>query len=134
MKRYRIISELVMVVLFAFFLISCETVAQEAVEIIPIMAVESAPAITYEEDYEIVGYKFIFRLDGDIVTFKFVDAVGDSEIPIIAKALMDILPSAESFENPLPGNITIKLVSNMTAADFNKFIEHAKVLIYNTIY
>lgn len=123
-----------MVVLFASFLIGCATVAQEPVTIAPAKAVESVAAITSKAEYELVGYKYIFELDGNIVTFLFIDAVGDSEIPSIAKALMDILPGAESFQNPNPGEITIKLASNLTAADFNKFVEKAKLLIYDTIY
>lgn len=135
MKRYRIISELVMVVLFALSLLGCATAAvEQPIKPAPVMAAVATPAITSEAVYELVGYKYIFGLDGDIVTFKFIDAVGDSEIPVIAKALMDILPGAESFKNPSPGKITIKLASNLAASDFNIFVEKAKLLIYDTIY
>ena len=135
MKQIKIISVLVMVVLFAFSLVGCASVVEEPViNDVPAKSAESGPAISREAAYELVGYKYIFSLDGDVVTFKFIDAVGDSEIPVVAKALMDILPGALSFENPLPGQINIKLSSNLSAVDFDTFVEKAKVLIYDTIY
>lgn len=135
MKQIKIISVLVMVVLFAFSLVGCASVVNEPViNDAPAKTAEPGPAISREATYELVGYTYIFSLDGDVVTFKFIDAVGDSEIPVVAKALMDILPGAQSFENPLPGQINIRLSSNLSAVDFDTFVEKAKALIYDTIY
>ena len=135
MKQMKIISVLVMVVLFAFSLVGCASVSEDPViNEAPAKSAEPGPSINREAGYELVGYTYVFSLDGDIVTFKFIDAVGDAEIPVIAKALMEILPGAQFFENPFPGQIKIKLASNLSAADFDTFVEKAKALIYDTIY
>lgn len=127
MKQIKKISVLVSVVLCALSLVGCASVAKES-------TLASGPAIQREAEYELVGYPFKFVLDGDTVTFKFIDAAGDDEIPVIAKALMDVLPGAKSFDNPKPGQITITLAANLSAEDFDGFVEKAKVLIYDTIY
>lgn len=87
-----------------------------------------------EETYSIVGYDYRFILDGNSVTFKYVDAVGDDEIKVIASTLMGILPGAESYTNPCAGEIVILTKDNLTPAEFGLFVEEAKLLIYDTIY
>ncbi|MDD4012072.1 MAG: hypothetical protein PHI83_07990 [Sphaerochaetaceae bacterium] len=106
--------------------------AQAMAEVIEVEP--AVPAIQLAADYHIVGYDYIFALDGNEVTFKFVDAVGKDEIPVIAKALMAVLPKAVSFENPTFGCIKIKCETNLTKDQFDLFVEDAKKLIYDTIF
>ena len=138
-KNIKKISELVMAVLLIVCLASCATVKQgqamEASEqVVAETSAPSVPAISSEAEYELVGYKFVFAVDGNVVAFRYLDAVGDNEIPVIAKTLMDILPGAVEFSNPRPGEILIKLSDNLTADGFNTFVAKSKALIYDTIY
>lgn len=84
--------------------------------------------------YDLVGYRYVFELDGDTIAFKYVDAVGSDEIPVIAQALMAIIPGAVSYTNPAAGNITIKSKYILPEANFDKFVVAAEALIYDTIY
>lgn len=139
MKNIKKISELVMAVLLIVCLASCATAKQDQAmeaqeQVVAETPAPSVPAISSKAEYELVGYKFVFVLDGNVVAFKYLDAVGDDEIPLIARTLMDILPGAVEFSNPKPGEIQIKLSDNLTEAGFNTFVENAKALIYDTIY
>ena len=87
-----------------------------------------------EVAYRLVGYDYIFSLDGNEVTFKYVDAVGDDEVPVIAAALMGVLPGAVGYEAPIGGTIVLKAKANLTAVQFNEFVAAAQALIYDTIY
>ncbi len=91
-------------------------------------------AYSAEETYSLVGYDYRFILEGDSVTFKYVDAVGDEEVKVIASALMEILPGSESYSNPKAGEIVILTKGNLTPAEFGLFVEEAELLIYDTIY
>ncbi len=91
-------------------------------------------AYSVEEAYSLVGYDYRFILEGNSVTFKYVDAVGDEEIKVIASTLMGILPEAESYSNPKAGEIVILTKNNLTPAEFGLFVEEAELLIYDTIY
>lgn len=86
-----------------------------------------------EEKFAIVGYDYIFRLKGNTVVFKFIDAVGKKDIPVIANALMAVVPGAKSFSNPTYGEIDIE-TSGLTEYQFKSFVTFAEGLIYNTIY
>ena len=91
-------------------------------------------AYSAEETYSLVGYDYRFILDGNSVTFKYVDAVGDEEVKVIASTLMEILPGAKSYSNPMAGEIVILTKNNLTPEEFGLFVEEAELLIYDTIY
>ncbi len=93
-----------------------------------------AEASSCEETYSLVGYDYRFILEGKSVTFKYVDAVGDDEIKVIASTLMNILPGSVSYTNPRAGEIVILTKDNLTPSEFGMFVEEAKLLIYDTIY
>ena len=85
-------------------------------------------------EYNLVGYKFGFTLDGNTVTFDYVDAAGDDTIPLIASTLGSVLPGYCEYEYPEGGVIVLKTKASLTEAQFNAFVEAAEALIYDTIY
>ncbi len=110
------------VMLLSLCLIGCSTTWQKT---------EGAQAVA---EYNLVGYKFGFTLDGNTVTFDYVDAVGDSTIPLIASTLGSVLPGYCDYDYPEGGVIVLKAKANLTEAQFNEFVEAAEALIYDTIY
>ncbi len=121
MKSFRIFLALLVVLC----LIGCTSTGKAAA---------GSEAAVCEETYSLVGYDYRFILEGNSVTFKYVDAVGDEEIKVIASTLMGIIPGAESYTNPKAGEIVILTKDNLTPAEFGLFVEEAKLLIYDTIY
>lgn len=85
-------------------------------------------------NYSFVGYDYVFQLDGNTVQFKFLDIFNEEEIADMAKTLMASLPNAVEYSYPRPGNITIKTAKALTEAQFDRFVEGAKALIYDIIY
>lgn len=121
MKRSKIIS-ILLVLLLALCLSSCSSTWTKA------------EGLKAEATYSLVGYDFDFILDGNEVTFKYVDAVGEKEVPVIASALMNILPKAVGYDYPERGTIVLKAKSVLTDVQFNDFVAQAEALIYDTIY
>ena len=87
-----------------------------------------------EANYSLVGYDYVFQLDGDTVQFKFLDIFSTEEIDEIATELMAAVPNAVEYSYPQPGNITIKAAKNVSEADFAAFVEKAEAMIYSMIY
>ncbi len=85
-------------------------------------------------EYKLVGYDFLFTLDGNSVTYEYVDAVGDSRIPLIAETLGAVLPGYVGYEYPAGGMIILQSKCKLTEAQFDEFVTSAEALIYNTIY
>ena len=83
-----------------------------------------------ERDYSLVGYDYRFILDGNTVTFKYIDVVSDSEIEL----LVSLNSQFKSFDNPKAGTITLCAKRNLTLDEFNSFVDQAEALIYDTIY
>ncbi len=119
--RKSIISALA-VLLLAVCLIGCSTAWQKT---------DGVEAVA---EYNLVGYKYGFALDGNTVTFDYVDAVGDDTIPLIASTLGGVLPGYCGYEYPEGGVIVLKTKANVTEAQFGAFVEAAEALIYDTIY
>ncbi len=87
-----------------------------------------------ERDYSLVGYDYRFILDGNTVTFKYIDVVSDSEIELIGTTLVSLNSQFKSFDNPKAGTITLCAKRNLTLDEFNSFVDQAEALIYDTIY
>ena len=94
-------------------------------------AVEAAQT---EASYEIVGYRYVFTLQGNTVEVCYVDWYGDNEIQAMEDAFKAMIPNAVSAENPAPGRIVITSSKNISAKNFDAFVEQAKELVYNQIY
>ncbi len=95
---------------------------------------EAVEAEKTEASYDIVGYRYVFTLDGNTVEVNYVDWYGDDEIKAMEDAFMAMLPKAVSASNPAPGRIVITSAKNIPAKDFAAFVEQAKELVYNQIY
>ena len=83
--------------------------------------------------FNIVGYDFAITLDGDKVSFGFVDVYAKSQIPQIAKALMQVIPGAVGYEYPTFGKIVID-TNGLSEFMFHSFVGAAKGLVYNTLF
>lgn len=90
--------------------------------------------LNLDASYSLVGYDYTFVLDGNEVTFNYVDAVGDDEVPVIAQTLMGVLPGAMGYEAPIGGTIVLHAKANLTEIQFNEFVAAAEKLIYDTIF
>lgn len=95
---------------------------------------ELVPIAVASERYQVACYVYQFDINGRAITFKFIDSVGKDDIPVIAKALMDVIPSAQSYTNPKAGSIVISTKNYLTTEEFNAFVKKAEDLIYDTIY
>lgn len=98
-----------------------------------LLAADSAEIKAAEERYSLVGYDFLFTLTDDTIVFRYLDVAGKDEVPLIASALMKVLPGAVSFTTPKGGEIDI-LTPGMTERGFKAFVRFAEGLIYETIY
>lgn len=121
MKKTTIIS-LLLVLLLTLTFVSCSSTVTK---------VEGEKSM---ESYSLVGYDYLFLLDGNEVTFKYVDAVSADEVNLIASTLMAQLPNAKTFSNPKSGEIVILTKNALSLSEFDAFVENAKALIYDTIY
>lgn len=95
---------------------------------------ETVEAVKTEASYEIVGYRYVFAVDGNTVEVDYVDWYGDEEIKAMEDAFMAMIPNAVSASNPAPGRIVITSKNNISAKSFDAFVEQAKELVYNQIY
>lgn len=116
-------SILAVMVVLVILLVGCSTVKTPQRE-----------AIKLEAEYSLVGYNFVYVLDGNMLQFKFIDIVGVDEIPLIATTLMNIMPGAVSYEMAGPGKMLFILDGNMSEEQFNTFVETANGLIYKTFF
>ena len=121
MKRAKVLFILA-VLMTVLCLMSCSTTWKKA------------EGVKAEAVYSLVGYDYHFLLDGNEVIFNYVDAVGDDEVPVIASALMGVLPGAVGYEAPEGGQIILHAKKALTEAQFNEFVIAAEALIYDTIY
>lgn len=87
-----------------------------------------------QDTYEIVGYSYVFTLDGNKVEVNYVDWYGDEEIKGMEEAFMSMVPKARSAENPVSGTIVVMSKRNLTLDEFASFVEGAKELVYNQIF
>lgn len=84
--------------------------------------------------YKLVGYTYLFTLDGNSVLFEYVDEVGDDTVPQIANTLGSVLPHYVGYDYLEGGKILLECNKNLSEAEFNEFVKSAELLIYNTIY
>ena len=119
MKRIKMIS--VLIVALTLCLVGCASLG-------------SGEPVKAEANYSLVGYDYVFQLDGDTVQFKFMDIFSTEEIEAMAAELMTAVPNAVEYSYPQPGNITIKAAKNISEADFAAFVEKAEAMIYSMIY
>lgn len=87
-----------------------------------------------QETYEIVGYNYVFTLDGDEVQINYVDWYGDDEVRDMEASFMSMLPGAKGVENPVPGTIVVTTKRCLSLDEFNAFVDGAKDLIYDQIF
>ena len=121
MKNAKFISILLVLVL-ALSLMGCATQWKKA------------EGLKAEATYSLVGYDFSYVLDGNEITFNYVDAASDDELVLMGETLMSILPQAVSYEVVEAGSMVLRVKSALTEAQFNTFVETADALIYDTIY
>ncbi len=121
MKNAKFISILLVLVL-ALSLMGCTTQWKKA------------EGLKAEATYSLVGYDFKYVLDGNEITFNYVDAASDDELVLIGETLMSILPQAVSYEVVEAGSMVLKTKVALTEAQFNTFVEKTNALIYDTIY
>ncbi len=95
---------------------------------------KKAEGVKAVSEYKLVGYTYLFTLDGNAVTFEYMDAVGDDAIPQIADTLGSVLPHYVGYDYREGGRIILHSSSKLTEAQFNAFVKSAEALIYNTIY
>lgn len=136
-------SILALIIALALILVSCATKAPVAevttpepvAEPTPAPVVETVPALQLEASYNVtLGYDFVYELEGNVVAFKYVDMYGDSELEAIGADLMKVLEGAQSYKIANPGRIEIKLASNLTAEQFEAFVETTNEKIYNSFF
>ena len=87
-----------------------------------------------EARYELVGYDFIFRLEGNKFIFKFLDVVSDAELAQIGARIGMVVPGTQTWENTKPGEIVINLASGLTQTEFDSAVRLAESQIHSTIY
>ena len=123
-----------MIALLACLIIGCATQARSEAENEGAVLEVQIPAISRSASYDLVGYWFEYHLEGDVVTFTYMDAAAESDIPTIAKTLLGVLPMANGYEYPNPGCLVLKASRNLTEEEFNQFVKAADGLIYDNIY
>ncbi|MDY4609200.1 MAG: hypothetical protein SPD11_01105 [Sphaerochaetaceae bacterium] len=90
--------------------------------------------LPYESMYEHVGYKFVYKINDGQLTFNYIDILSDAEIQKTADTIMGFLPEAASFEVSAPGQITFKLASVPSKAQFDAFVEKMNSYIHDTMF
>lgn len=91
-------------------------------------------ALPYESTYEHVGYKFVYKVNDGYLTFNYIDILSDAETQKTADAVMGFLPEAASFEVSAPGQISFKLTSTPSQAQFETFVEKMNGYIHDTMF
>lgn len=115
-----------MIAVATFCLIGCATTQQS----------KSAQIsqVPYESTYDIVGYRFIYRVNDGNLTFNYIDSLSDAEIKQAADTIIALVPEATSYEVAAPGQLKFKLTSAISQAKFDAFVEEMNNRIYNAIY
>lgn len=86
------------------------------------------------EQFSIVGYDFGFELKDGAFFFKFVDAVGNEELNMIATVINRVIPGIEGFYYIRPGVIAAALSQDLTDIVFRTGLRALESMIYETIY
>ena len=95
----------------------------------------SAEVLPYaQEQFYLVGYNFEFELKDGAFFFKFVDAVGDEELNMIATVINRVIPGIEGFYYIRPGVIAAALYQDLTEVVFRTGVRALESMIYETIY
>ncbi len=116
-------------------LASCASSSAPVVDV-PVVP-EAKPAsmtVPYETSYELVGYKVIYSIDADAMTFTFLDAMSDKEIEATAQTIMKALEQATGYTLAAPGKLVFALESIPTQQAFDSMVSVLNQKIYDYIY
>lgn len=86
-----------------------------------------------EASFQIVGYKYLVRLEGNTIMFDFIDIYSKEELEAIAALLSAFLPGVSAVTFPEYGEIDI-VTEGITEFGFRQFVANARSLMYTLIY
>jgi len=86
-----------------------------------------------EASFQIVGYPYLVRLEGNTVMFDFIDIYSQEELESIAAWLSLYLPGVSAVTFPEYGEIDI-VTEGITEFGFRQFVAFARSLMYTLIY
>lgn len=95
---------------------------------------QANPVNTYESVYELVGYRYVYKAEGETLTFNYIDYLSNKEVKGIAENMSKLLPKVVSYEVTVPGQLTFTLKSVLSEEKFNAFVEENNKAIYSTFY
>lgn len=83
--------------------------------------------------FNIFGYDFFLMYDGENFIFKFVDIIGEEEFKAIVTYLGSVIPGAQTWSYPRPGEIDI-VAPGLSQFGFDSAVRFIEAKIYSTIY
>ncbi len=89
--------------------------------------------LPYESTYELVGYKFMYKVDDGSLTFNYIDSLSDAEIKKTAETIMSLLPQASAYEVALPGQMRFTLSTIPSKAQFDAFVVEMNKTIHDSM-